>query len=176
MSVYDIPACEGTLRVTSILQKTAIFGAMGLALSIIPAASASASNSTASSAAGQRELSGGCEDDDFDNDYYGDVRVFYTPRNGFDQVEEIQYYLGTKDGKTIGKKNNVRLRIREARIDRPDRTLWTWESPDSVKKGWSSKRPSTSVKYSIKWHVDFKFTFDIGGIDPRCSGRTDKGA
>ncbi|TMR08164.1 hypothetical protein ETD86_49025 [Nonomuraea turkmeniaca] len=158
------------MRATGVLQKTAIFGALGVALSIIPTAGVSAS---ATSASGQRELSDRCEETAYD-DYYGDVRVFYTPDGINDDVDEIKYYLGARGNAKLGKKSNVRLRIRESLADRPDRTLWSWESGDDIKPGWHSKDPYRQVEYKKRWHVDVKFIFDVTGYDPRCTATTNK--
>ncbi|MFI6744304.1 hypothetical protein ACIBI9_66585 [Nonomuraea sp. NPDC050451] len=153
----------------SILRKTAIFGALGLALSIIPAATVSASATS-----GQRELYDKCADDDTDYEYYGILRAFYTPNGHSDVVDKIDYFLGTENGRELGKKSNVRLRIRESLPDRPDKTLWEWESGDDIKPGWHSKKPYRQVAYKTRWHVDAKFTFDVYGIDPRSVCTTNK--
>ncbi|TMR94935.1 hypothetical protein [Nonomuraea basaltis] len=156
----------------SILRKTAIFGTLGLALSIIPAATVSASATS-----GQRELyDSKCADDDTDYEYYGILRVFYTPdsNSDVDHVDNIKYFLGTENGRKLGKKSNVRLRIRESLPDRPDKTLWEWESGDDIKPGWHSKQPYRNVAYKKRWHVDAKFTFDVSGVDPRSVCTTNK--
>ncbi|TMR25618.1 hypothetical protein ETD86_00365 [Nonomuraea turkmeniaca] len=154
---------------TSILKTTAIFGTMGVALSITPAAGASASNSTASSAAA-RALYGQCHVGDRDRFAY--LTVYYTPKNGYDEIDEIKYNLGANSGNQLGNKSNVRLRIRRDLPYSLDRTLWSWTSGDDIKPGSHSKDPNTRVKYSTKWHVDLKATFDIKGIDPQCSTHT----
>ncbi|MFI7701584.1 hypothetical protein [Nonomuraea sp. NPDC049480] len=156
------------MRVTGILQKTAIFGALGVALSIIPTAGVSAS---ATSASGQRELNDSCVEWD---DYEGQVRVFYTPNGYADVVDEIKYWLGAENNRDLGKKSNVRLRIRESLADRPDKTLWEWNSGDNVKPGWHKEKTWRQVDYKKRWHVDAKFVFDVGGIDPKCTATTGK--
>ena len=161
------------MRVTGILRKTAIFGALGVALAIIPTAGVSAS---ATSASGQRELSDRCDENAYDY-YYGKVRVFYTPKSydERDHIDDIEYYLGAKGKVTLGKKSNVRLRIRESLADRPDKTLWSWESGDDIKPGWHSKNPYRTIAYKTRWHVDVRFIFDYGGgPDPKCTATTNK--
>ncbi|MCG5219614.1 hypothetical protein [Streptosporangium sp. KLBMP 9127] len=154
---------------TGILKKTAIFATVGVALSIIPAAGASASNSTASSAAGGA-LFAYCNVDD--QDRWADLAAYYTPKNGEDKIDEIVYVLGATGNNQLGNKSNVRLRIRKDLRYSADKTLWTWESGDNIKPGRHAKYPNTRVKYSDKWHVDIYVSFDKKGIDPTCNAHT----
>ncbi|MCG5220315.1 hypothetical protein [Streptosporangium sp. KLBMP 9127] len=149
------------MRVASILKKTAIFATVGVALSIIPAAGASASNSTTSSAP-QRSLSSNCHLDSY---RWAAGSVYYTPKNGYDEIDKIEY-----TGRGIGYKNSVRFRIRQDVPHLPDLTQWSW----TLREGGNgaSKDPNIKMKYSSKWHVDLKATFHAKGIDPSCTART----
>ncbi|MFI7638773.1 hypothetical protein [Nonomuraea sp. NPDC049400] len=148
---------------------------MGMALSIIPTAGVSASvagewDSAASAASAARTLYGSCKTPG--ESFYANVEAYYTPRDNKDHISTIKFYLGSKGNHQLGTKNNATLRIREARNNAPDRSLWTWISKDNIPKGWTTKSVGIAVNYSVKWHADFEFTFDRSGGDPKCSGRT----
>ncbi|MCG5219617.1 hypothetical protein [Streptosporangium sp. KLBMP 9127] len=154
---------------TGILKKTAIFATVGVALSIIPAAGASASNSTASSAA-QKKLSIDCNVGSSSGSYHlrwAGVSVYYTPKNGYDEIDKIEY-----DRADTGSSYKVRVRIRKDLPYLPDQTLWSWKFEDNDISS-RSKDPGERVKYSDKWHVDLKVTFLYQkGIDPTCNAHT----
>jgi hypothetical protein len=159
------------MRVTGILRKTAILGAVGVALSIMPAAGVSAS---ATSASAQRVLQGSCTGNTHDW-FRGRVSAYYEPNGSYDVIEEIQYELVATKGSSPGKKSNVRLRIRESISGKPDKTLYTWESGDNVTPDkWHTHDPYRKVEYKKRWHVDAKFVFDTNGYDPRCTATTNK--
>jgi hypothetical protein len=122
----------------------------------MPAAGVSAS---ATSASGQRVLSGSCTGNT-NSSSNGRVEAYYTPNGSYDVVDKITYKVWATKGTKPGKKNNVSLRIRESISVKPDTT--------------HSHHPYRQVAYKTRWHIDAKFVFDYNGVDPRCTATTNK--